>query len=119
MLQKLRINPFGTSLLVFAIYFVWFLIGPRLLSVFDSGQAPTNQLEELVAQLPNQIALIIILTGIVAILKWWQPVGFTRQEKKSLRFMWPPLLFTFIFFGMGLMYSSKSGAGFLGSDSTS
>jgi len=113
MLDKARNNPFVTSLVVLLIYLIWFLLSPTILAPFASDTPPEG-LDSLAAELPNQIALIIILTVIVAILQWWKPVGFTRQEKKSLRYIWPPLIYTFLYLIAGIFYGTQIDSGFFG-----
>ena len=111
MLDKLRNNPWITSLLVFALYVGWFL-APALLHPERIGQAApegATQADLMRAQITNQIPLIIGLTAIVAILIWWRPVGFRRWEKGSLKFTLPPLLYSLAIISFAGVMSLKGG----------
>ncbi len=122
MLNKLRNNPWPTSLLAFLLYLTWFLVSGFVNKPGNAGgdqsAPPVSEIEYLVAQLPNQIGLIILLTGIVALLIWWKQVGFRKHESKSLKFIIPPLLFTALFFTLGVVMGTASGTGFLGTTSS-
>ncbi|MCB0188099.1 MAG: CPBP family intramembrane metalloprotease [Caldilineaceae bacterium] len=124
LLNRLRNAPWQTALLVVLIYAGWFL-APVALTLFRP-QAPEpltpnptpTEMEHLLAQLPNQLGLIVLLTGIVALLAWWRPVGFTKPTPGALKFIIPPLLFTAIFFLYGFWQSRGSNVGYMGADTT-
>ena len=116
MLNRLRNNPFITSILAFLIYAAWFMISGLLPSASTDNAPVTpqpNEVEHMIAQIPNQIGLIILLTGIVALLIWWKPVGFSRHEKGSLKFILPPLLYSTILILFALTQRGDA-TGFLG-----
>ena len=77
MLIRLRNNPWPTSLLAFLLYLAWFLVPGIVGNLGNVGGEqpapvpPVTEIEYMVAQLPNQIGLIILVTGIVALLIWF------------------------------------------------
>lgn len=110
MVEKLRSNPFVTALLVIIIY-GFIIFGPSLLG-FGSEAEPANEAEAALSGWPNQVVLIIFLTGVVALFGWWKQVGFIRHTQKgSLKFLSFPLLLTLAFLLMGVVLSGGSFAG--------
>ena len=113
MLGRLRKSAFATSLLVLLIYAAWFLVASPFLTQIGGQQPATpdpSGIEHMIAQLPNQIGLAMLLTAVVAILIWWRQVGFSKHERGSLKFIVPPLLLSCGY----LVAAAVIGQGFLG-----
>lgn len=72
----------------------------------------------MIGELPNQILLVILVTGIVALLIWWKQVGFRKLEKKSFWFIIPPLIYTIGLIVYSVVLGGNSDAGFLGTGNT-
>jgi len=114
MIESLRKNPFVSALIVTLIYGL-IIFGPAVLGLGGDAE-PATEAEAAVSGWPIQAVLIIFLTGIVASFGWWKQAGFRRHTNKgSLKFLSFPLLFTAIFFVMGLVISQ--GSGFAGTTS--
>jgi hypothetical protein len=120
----LRNAPWPAALLALLLYAAWFLapgIVARLRSAPPAPATPgptPSEIEFLVAQIPNQIGLIILLTAIVALLVWWRQVGFSRHIRGSLKFILIPLALTGLILATGIVTNARSGMGFLGARST-
>lgn len=110
MVNRLRKNSFVTALLIIIIY-GFIIFGPSLLGL-GSDASPANEAEAAISGWPNQVVLIIFLTGIVAFFGWWQQVGFVRHTHKgSLKFLSFPLLLSAGVFALGLVTGEGSFAG--------
>jgi membrane protease YdiL (CAAX protease family) len=120
----LRNAPWPAALLALLIYAAWFLAPGVVARLRSAPPAPAtpgptpSEIEFLVAQIPNQIGLIILLTAIVALLVWWRQVGFTRHSRGSLKFILLPLALTGLILATGIVTNARSGMGFLGASST-
>ncbi len=124
LLARLRNAPWPAALLALLLYAAWFLAPGVVARLRSAPPAPAtpgptpSEIEFLVAQIPNQVRLIILLTAIVALLVWWRQAGFTRHIRGSLKFILIPLAFTGLILATGIVTSARNGLGFLGADST-
>ncbi len=123
MLEKLKKKPWTASLIAFTLYLSWFAVQIIWHRVKKSDVPTTpvpdvSEVSKMVSELPNQIGLVILLTGIVAVLVWWKQVGFRKHENKSLKFMIPPLVYIAVLFIYGMVLGQSGSAGFLGTNSS-
>ena len=90
-----------TSLIVVLLYGLWF-IAPIFIYPERVGKAPAphvTEVEAIIGEWKNQIILVIALTGIVALLGWWQETGFRMWHKGTLKFALFPLILVAVIFG--------------------
>jgi membrane protease YdiL (CAAX protease family) len=92
MIEKIRSNPFGGSLIIFTLYIAWFFI-PVLFVGLDPNRHGLSGVVEAIGQWKNQLLLTIILTAVVSILGWWKKIGFTALNRGGLKFLVVPVAY--------------------------
>lgn len=124
MLDKLKKHPWTAAITAFFIYVAWFIVPVIIVKIKNAGAAqaaaaaPATEIEQMISELPNQIGLVVLVLGIVALLGWWKQVGFRKPHSKSLRFMIPPLLYIGLLLSVGTISGKSGGTGFLGTSSS-
>lgn len=103
-----RSSPALLAVVVIIAYLIWFL-APLLFTKPDLSAEPPTGYDLIYAAGIGEVVVAIALAILLGVLGWWKFIGLTTSEKGSLKFVWPPFLFTLLLIAFAAYLASSKG----------